>query len=167
MMTVKFFVIYKVRDGKLCQLKSATWPKDHGITRIPRLGGSHAGQRAALQSYMAAFQARDYDRFGKFYTDDVTLEMGEAPPVKGREAVLAYYRALFDRVDEDVQQSAIDETDHVISMEGVARFGAKQDDPDFAFGALKQGESLEMRLRTQYDLREGLISRIRIDQAIP
>ena len=162
MMTVKFFVIYKERDGRLCQLKSATWPKDHGITNIPRLGGSHAGQKAALQSYIAAFQARDYERFGRFYTDDVTLEMGDAVPIQGREAVLAYYRTLFDRVDEDAEQSAIDATDEMISLEGLARFKAKQDDPDFAFGPLKQGESREIRLRTQYDLKEGLISRIRI-----
>jgi hypothetical protein len=49
---------------EIFRLKSATWPKDQGISRIPRLGGSHAGQKAALQSYAAAFRARDYERFG-------------------------------------------------------------------------------------------------------
>ena len=165
MMTVKFFVIYKVRDGKLCQLKAATWPKDHGISKIPRLGGSHAGQKAALQSYAAAFRARDYERFGKFYTGDVVLEMGDAEPIHGREAVLAYYRTFFDWVDEDIQESSVEATDDLISIEGSARFTAKQDIPDFLFGALKEGESRKVRLHTDYDLREGLISRIRIVQA--
>ena len=125
MMTVKFFVIYKVRDGKFCRLKAATWPIDHGVSKIPRLGGSHVGQEAARQSYAAAFRARDYERFGKFYTDDVVLEMGDAAPIHGREAVLAYYRMLFTRVDEDMQESAINGTDDVISIEGTARFTAK------------------------------------------
>jgi hypothetical protein len=166
MMTVKFFVIYKVRDGRFCQLKSATWPKNHGITKIPRLGGCHAGQRAALQSYIAAFQAHDYERFGAFYTGHVVLEMGDAEPIHGREAVLTYYRNLFTRIDEDGDISVVETTDDMISMEGTASYRAKQDDPDFPFGAFKQGESREMRLCTQYDLRDGLISRIRIAQAI-
>ncbi len=166
MMTVKFFVIYKVRDGKFCQLKAATWPKDHGISKIPRLGGSHAGQKAALQSYAAAYRARDYERFGKFYTDDVVLEMGDAVPIRGQEAVLTYYRTSFDRVDEDMQESSIDATDDLISIKGIARFRAKQDMPDFVFGALKEGEAREMMLQMDYDLRDGLISRIRIAQMV-
>ena len=161
MLTVKFFVIYKVRDGRLCELKSATWPVNHGVSRIPRLGGSHAGQKAAFQSYTAAFHAHDYERFGKFYTDDVVLEAGEAAPIQGREAVLNYHKTLFDRVDEDMRESAVEATDERITIEGMARFTARQDVPDFAFGALEQDESREMKLRTDYDLKEGLISRIK------
>jgi hypothetical protein len=48
-------------------------------------------------------------------------------------------------------------------MEGNARFIAKQDVPDFPFGALKQKESREIRLSTIFDLRDGLISRIRVN----
>jgi hypothetical protein len=164
MMTVKFFVLYKVRDGKFCRLKSATWPPDHGISRLPRLGGSHVTQEAAFQSYNAAFNARDYERFGKFYTDDVVMEMGNAVPITGRDAVLGYYRTIFDRVDEDVQQTAVNATDDVISVEGHARFNAKQDAPDFPFGEIKRNENRELKLSTVYDLRDGLISGIRITQ---
>ena len=120
---------------------------------------------AALQSYAAALQARDYERFGKFYTDDVVLEMGDAAPIHGREAVVAYYRMLFVRVDEEMQESDVDTTDDVISIEGTARFTAKQDAADFVLGALKQGESRERKLSTVYDLRDGLISGIRITPA--
>ena len=163
MMTVKFFVVYKVRDNKFCRLKSATWPKDHGISRIPRLGGSHAGQKAAFQSYTAAFQAGDYDRCGAFYTDDVVLELVGAEPIRGREAVLSYYRGFFDRVDADMQESSVEATDDLISIEGTASFTAKQDAPDFVFGAIKRDESRRIRLHMDYDLRNGLISSIRIE----
>ena len=165
MITVKFFVIYKVRDGRFCRLKSATWPVDYGVSRLPRLGGSHVSQEAALQSFNAAFNARDYERFGKFYTDDVVLEMGDAAPIRGREAVLNYYRTLFDRVDEDVKATIVNATDDIISIQGTARFTAKQDAPDFPFGALEQGEGRELKLSTDYDLRDGLISGIRITPA--
>jgi len=162
MMTVKFFVLYKVRHGKFCRLKSATWPVDHGISRLPRLGGSHVTQEAALQSFNAAFRERDYERVGRFYTDDVVLEMGEAPAISSRDGVLNYYRALFGRVEEDVQATTIDATDNVISIKSKIRFTATQDAPDFPFGALEQNESGELELSTIYDLRDGLISRIRI-----
>lgn len=164
MLTVKFFVIYKVRDGRLCELKSATWPVNHGVSKIPRLGGSHAGQKAAFQSYIAAFQAHDYERFGKFYTDDVALKAGDAAHIQGREVVLNYYKMLFERVDEDTRESSVDMTDEVICVEGMARFRARQEASDFAFGALKQDEGREMKLRTEYHLKEGLISGIRIAQ---
>ncbi len=165
MMTIKFFVIYKVRDGKFCQLKTATWPVDYGVSRLPRLGGSHVTQEAALQSYIAAFRTRDYERFGKFYTDDVVMEMGDAAPIHDREAVLTYYRILSDRIDEDMQEFAIKATDDAVTIEGTIRFTAKQDATDFVFGAFKQGESRELKLSTVYDLRDGLISRIRITPA--
>lgn len=31
--TVKFFVQYRLRDGKVAHLKAATWPADVGVTK--------------------------------------------------------------------------------------------------------------------------------------
>ena len=37
--TVKFLVVYYLRDGKVAQLKAATWPPNVGVTKpTPRLG---------------------------------------------------------------------------------------------------------------------------------
>jgi hypothetical protein len=35
MITVKFFVIYKLRDGKIAGLKSAVWPRNYGVSKAP------------------------------------------------------------------------------------------------------------------------------------
>ncbi len=35
--TVKFFVVYYLRDGKIAQLKAATWPHRMGVTKAPPL----------------------------------------------------------------------------------------------------------------------------------
>ena len=161
-MTVKFFVIYKIRNNRFCQLKAATWPVNHGVSKIPRLGGSHPGHEAARRSYKAAFNAHDYERFGTFYTDDVVLEMGDAVPIRGRDAVLAYYRTFFDRVDEDVRETAVTASDDIISTESNVHYTVKLDMPGFPFGTLQQNESRDLKLSTVYDLRDGLISRIRI-----
>jgi ketosteroid isomerase-like protein len=165
MMTVKFFVLYKLREGKICRLKGATWPVDYGISRLPRLGGSHVSQEAALQSFNAAYRVRDYERFGKFYTDDVVLKMGEAPAINSRDAVLNYYRMLFDKVEEDAQETSIDAADDLISIESNTLFRAKEDAPDFPFGALEKNVSCERKLLTVFDLQDGLIAGIRVEPA--
>ena len=75
LVTVKFFVTYKVRDGKVVELKSMTWPPGKGVSNLPRLG-AHPSQLAAFRSYVAAFSNAEFERFPKFYTQDVLLELG-------------------------------------------------------------------------------------------
>ena len=41
MTTVKFFVLYTFTDGKISELKSATWPADYQVTK-PRAGSAPA-----------------------------------------------------------------------------------------------------------------------------
>jgi hypothetical protein len=55
--------------------------------------------------------------------------------------------------------------DDVISIGSIARYTAKLEAPDFPFGALGQDENRELTLSTVFDLRDGLISGIRITPA--
>ena len=157
--TVKFFVTYRLRNGKVVELKSMTWPPGKGVTQLPRLG-AHASQRAAFGAYTAAFSNADFDRFPAFYTADVQLDLGSVPPIHGRQGIIDFYRARFESVREQLTVNSVIATDDAIELDAITRFTAVKDAPDFVVGALKAGEYIEGRVLVSYHLREGLISRI-------
>lgn len=164
--TVKFFVTYRLKGGKVVELKSMTWPPGKGVTRLPRLG-AHPSQQAAFRAYCAAFGNADFDRFPGFYTEDVRLELGSVPPILGRQGIVDFYRPMFERVREQLTVNSVVATDDTIELDAITRFTAVVDAPDFVVGALKQGEYIEGRVLVSYRLREGLICSIGVQRGGP
>ncbi len=161
LVTVKFFVTYRLRGGKIVELKSMTWPAGKGVAQLPRLG-AHPSQVAAFHAYTAAFSHADFDRFPRFYTEDVLLELGSVPPIKGRQGIIDFYRPMFQRVREQLTVNSVHATDATIELDAVTRFTAIQDAPDFVVGALQAGDYIEGRVLVNYELRDGLIARISV-----
>lgn len=162
--TVKFFVTYRLRDGKVAELKSMTWPPEKGVTKLPRLGG-HPSQRAAFAAYVSAFGNADFERFPTFYTDDVRLELNTLPPIIGRQGIVDFYRPMFERVRESVTIHSVVADDEHIALDATSRFTAIADAPDFVVGALRKGDWIQVRVFVHYELRDGLIAHIRVARA--
>jgi SnoaL-like domain len=137
-LTVKFFVTYRLRAGKIVELKSMTWPPGKGVTRLPRLG-RHPSQQAAFRAYVAAFRNADFERFPRFYTEDVRLELEPFPPLVGRQAVIDFYRDRFRGVAAQLTINSVQATDFAIELDAV---------------------DVEGRILVSYQLRDGLICRI-------
>jgi hypothetical protein len=161
LVTVKFFVTYRIIDGKVAELKSMTWPPGKGVTQLPRLG-AHASQLAAFRAYTSAFSNADFERFPRFYTQDVRLELGSVPPINGRQGIIDFYRPMFQRVREQLTVNSVRATDSTIELDAITRFTAIHDAPDFVVGSLRVGDYIEGRVLVSYELREGLISRISV-----
>jgi ketosteroid isomerase-like protein len=159
--TVKFLVAYETRDDKVVSLKSMTWPAEKGVTKLPKLG-AHPSQAAAFRAYTSAFSNADFDRFSSFYTDDVVLELGSVPRIEGKDGIVGFYRPMFARVRETLFPHSILTGDDHIAMDATSRFTAIEDAPDFVVGPLKQGEYIDVRVFVHYELRNGLISHIRV-----
>lgn len=160
LVTVKFFVTYKIENGKIVMLKSMTWPPDKGVTKLPRLG-SHPSQVAAFSAYVSAFSNADFERFSSFYQDDVRLKLGgPTPEIVGKQGIVAFYKPMFDRVRENVTIHSVELTDDAITLDATTRFTAVKDAPDFVVGPLSVGDYIEGRVYVDYELRDGLISRI-------
>src|SRR5262245_10137294 len=157
--TVKFFVTYRLRGDKVIELKAMTWPPGKGVTQLPRLG-AHPSQVAAFRAYTSAFSNADFDRFPKFYTEDVRLELGSVPPITSRQGIVDFYRPMFERVREHLTVNSVSATDESIELDAITRFTAVKDAPDFVVGPLKVGESIEGRVLVSYRLRDGLIAHI-------
>jgi hypothetical protein len=156
---VKFFVTYRLREGRVVELKSMTWPPGKGVTQLPRLG-AHPTQMAAFRAYTAAFSNADFTRFPRFYTEDVRLELGSVPPINGRQGIIDFYQPMFQRVRESLGINSVSFTDAGIEMDAVSRFTAVADAPDFVVGPLRKGEFIEVRVLVSYRLRDGLICHI-------
>jgi SnoaL-like domain len=161
LVTVKFFVTYKLRNDRVVELKSMTWPPNRGVTQLPRLG-AHPSQQAAFRAYVSAFSNADFERFPKFYTEDVRLELGSVPPILGRQGIIDFYRPMFQSVREQLTINSVQMTDSSIELDAVTRFTATRDAPDFVVGALRSGEYIEGRVLVSYRLRDGLIASISV-----
>ena len=161
--TVKFFVTYALdHDGLIVELKSMTWPPEHGVSKLPRLG-SHPSQQAAFYAYSAAFSAAEFGRFPQFYTDDVTLHLtGSVGDVEGKQGIIDFYRPMFAKVRETVIPEHVEFTDERIVYDATSRFTAVEDAPEFVVGPLKKGEWYDVPVRVVYTLRDGLICDIHV-----
>ena len=162
--TVKFLVHYTLREGKVAELKSMTWPPGKGVTRLPPLG-PHPSQLAAYGAYTAAFSNGDPARYTRFYTEDVELLLGSVPPMQGKQAIADFYTAMFKRVRESLTVHSIAASEQEIVSDTTSRFTAIADAPDFVVGALAEGDYIEVRVIVTYTLRDGLIERIAVKRA--
>jgi ketosteroid isomerase-like protein len=162
MVTVKFFVTYRLRGGRVAELKSMTWPPGKGVSAVPRLG-AHPSQVAAFHSYVAAFGNADFDRFAKFYNDDIVLTINpQIPPIHGPDGIVAFYRPMFEQVRERLTLHNVEATDGAIRIDATSTFTAIRDAPGFILGALEEGDRIEIRVFVDYALRHGRISRISV-----
>ena len=161
-LTVRFFCLYTIRDGKVARLEASTWPPNVGVSKPEtRLGGSYE-QRQAFFAYMRAFSNAAFDVFPQHYIEDVVLELGSVPPIRGRDGIVAFYRPMFAKVRENLTPHSVRMDDHSITLDATTRFTAVEDAPDFVVGALNKGDYIEGRVFVDYELKDGLISRISV-----
>jgi len=52
-----------------------------------------------LREYFAVMEAKDYDRLGDYFADDIALTFANAPTVIGKDVVLAQMAAIGAKVD--------------------------------------------------------------------
>ncbi len=165
-LTVKFFVLYLLRDGKVAHLKAAKWPPNVGVTKpTPRLGGS-LEQRQAFMEYTRAFSDADFDRFSQYYTDDVVCSLGGPGIVlRGKDGIVEFYREMFKTVRETLTLHHLIADDSGIAVDVTSQFTAIEDAPDFVVAPLKKGEFVRVPVFVHYELRDGRISRIDVARA--
>jgi hypothetical protein len=162
--TVKFLVVYYLRDGKVAHLKAGTWPPNVGVSKPrPRLGGT-LEQRQAFLEYTRAFSNAELDRFSEYYTDDVRCELGRIV-LERREGIVNFYRAMFQTVRESLTLHHLVADDNGLAADITTQFTAIEDAPDFVVCSLKKGEFIRGRVFVYYTLRDGKIASIRVARA--
>lgn len=161
-LTVKFFVLYRLREGKIAHLKSSTWPPNVGVTKpAPRLGGS-LEQRQAFMEYTRAFSNAEFERFSQYYTDDVTCTLSAGIVLRGKDGIVGFYREMFRTVRESLTLHQLIADDTGIAADITSQFTAIEDAPEFVVAPLRKGEFVRVPVFVHYELRDGRISRITV-----
>jgi hypothetical protein len=116
--------------------------------------------RAWFQAYLDAFNASDFEGFGAYYAPDVAF-FGQAATLEGRDAVLAFYRTVKARIDEQIDLLTFHASGDGIAAEILTSLVAREDWPDFPTGPLLKGQRRESINFAFYDIADGHFTRIR------
>jgi len=116
---------------------------------------------AAFAAYIDAFNRGDFDGFTDHYTDDVELTVANGTRLKGRQAIIDFYRNVRAGTQRTIRvvESFADENGLAAELE--SEFLATMDVPDFTSGPMRKGDRLHVRTFVIYELRDGRFARIR------
>ena len=114
-----------------------------------------------FRGYVAAFNAGDYDGFGRFYADDVVFELGGAMKLVGRDAILDFYRGVKAHIHEVVTPLDVVVTPTRLAMYCRTTFECFVDWPEFPIRPVKAGEAWEVETIALYELENDRFRHIR------
>lgn len=114
-----------------------------------------------FRSYVAAFNANDFEGFGKFYADDVVFELGAMKRIDGREAILDFYREVKAHIVEVVTPLAVIVTPDRIAMHCRTTFDTFRDWPDFEIWPTRAGDSRVVETIAMYEVAGERFTHIR------
>jgi ketosteroid isomerase-like protein len=113
-----------------------------------------------FRTYLDGFNRCDFDAFGRFYASDVEF-LGRAARLKGRDAVVSFYRDVKSRVREILTLHGIVVGPHAIVADLETELQALADWPDFPTGPLRRGEVRRSQNFIWYDIAGGQFTRVR------
>ena len=81
--------------------------------------------------YIASFNRDDFEGFGKYYADDVVLELGKRKTLRGRQAILDFYREVKSKIRETLVIRNVIADEAGLAAEIATEFHALEDWPEF------------------------------------
>jgi hypothetical protein len=114
-----------------------------------------------FRSYVAAFNANDFEGFGRFYAEDVVFELGAMKRIEGREAILAFYREVKAHITEVVTPIDVIVTHSRIAMYCRTTFETFRDWPDFEIWPTMAGDRREVETIAMYEVKNERFTHIR------
>lgn len=113
-----------------------------------------------FEGYVDAFNRSDFEGFGAYYADDVEFT-GQAAELRGRAAVLDFYRMVKSRMTERLAIRQFVGAQDRIGVEIETKLQALVAWPDFPTGPLEAGQKIGSISFVFYDIRDGRFVRIR------
>jgi hypothetical protein len=117
----------------------------------------------AFRAYLREFNTANYEALARYYADDVVFTFGHGPTLRGRDAVVAFYRPFHEHVKETVEVQFLVMDSRHVAVELVTEFHAFKDFDNFTRGPLKAGDVVRLTSFVHYDIDgEGRFCAIRI-----
>lgn len=114
-----------------------------------------------FRAYIAAFNARDFAGFSKYYADDVEFNLGDRKQIVGAQGIVDFYTGVFDHISEELEI-----VDLIVGPEGAAlhsktKFTTIKDWPDFEIWPTMKGDVRLVESINMYRTRNGKIAQIK------
>ena len=113
-----------------------------------------------FRDYIDCFNRDDFAGFSRYYTDDVVLELPQKE-LRGRQAIVDFYRVVKARIRETLQINAIVADEEGLAAEVDTEFLALEDWPDFIVRPVKKGDSIRIVSFVHYEIRDGRFAHIK------
>ena len=109
--------------------------------------------REDFESYIAAFNANDYEGFSKFYAEDVDFNLGDRKRIIGREGIVDFYKGVKAHIHEELTILDLLVAPDGFCMHNHTRFETYKDWPDFELWPTKEGDVREIESIILYRTR--------------
>jgi len=115
---------------------------------------------ADYHRYIAAFNARDFAGFRKYYADDVEFNLGDRKQIIGAQGIVDFYTGIFEHINEELEI-----IDLIVGADGAAlhsrtTFTTVKDWPDFEIWPTMAGDVRVVESINMYLTRGGKIVKI-------
>jgi hypothetical protein len=114
-----------------------------------------------FRTYVAAFNANDFEGFGRFYADDVVFELGAMKTIIGRDNILDFYRGVKAHIVEVVTPLEVIVTPTRIAMYCRTTFDTIKDWPEFEIWPTMAGDHREVETIAMYEVVGDRFTHIR------
>jgi hypothetical protein len=113
-----------------------------------------------FRTYIAAFNARDFAGFARFYADDVEFNLGDRKRIVGAAGIVAFYTQVFEHIAEELEV-----LDLIVAPDGAAlhsrtTFTTITDWPDFELWPTMTGDVRVVESINMYRTKNGKIVKI-------
>jgi ketosteroid isomerase-like protein len=113
-----------------------------------------------FRNYVAAFNRSDFEELAQYYADNVEF-VGRAATLRGRQAVLEFYKGVKSRLRETLFIQDVVAGEGVLVADMITELHALEDWLDFPTGAFRKGETRRSQNFIWYDIANGRFTRIR------
>ena len=113
-----------------------------------------------FRTYIAAFNARDFAGFSKYYADNVEFNLGDRKRIVGAQGIVEFYTGVFEHIAEELEV-----LDLIVAPDGAAlhsrtKFTTIKDWPDFELWSTMKGDVRIVESINMYRTAGGKIVKI-------
>ena len=113
-----------------------------------------------FRAYIAAFNARDFAGFSKYYADNVEFNLGDRKQIIGPQGIVDFYTGVFDHIAEELEIKELIVAPNGAALHSRTKFTTIKDWPDFELWPTMKGDVRVVESINMYITRGGKIAKI-------
>lgn len=116
--------------------------------------------REDFETYIAAFNARDFAGFSRFYADNVEFNLGDRKQIIGPQGIVDFYTGVFDHISEELEIKELIVAPDGAALHSRTTFTTFKDWPDFEIWPTMKGDVRVVESINMYLTAGGKIVKI-------